>query len=292
MINLHEECEGHYKIEAVKSDGSRRILADWFPNLILDAGLDRMGANFDYLNWCQVGSGNTPPSASQTSLTSRVSGTNTVQTNTASNSGSVPYFARRTITFRFAQGAASGVLAEVGVGWATSGSLYSRALILDALGVPTTITVLPDESLDVTYELRMYAWTAETSGTIALRGVTHSTIQKSSFAANWSLNQLSAGIIPSALAYTGGVSAGIDGSPTGTNIGSAAITATAYTPGSLSRTLEVNAGLNQWNSALGIGAVRIGAGWGLWQIGFTPNIMKTASDVLTLQVRHSWGRKA
>lgn len=294
MINLREECEGYYKIEAVKADGSRRLLADWFPNLILNAGLDRMGANGDYLSWCQVGSGSAAPEITQTTLASRVAGTGTAQAATAANSGSSPFFARRTITFRFARGVATGVLAEVGVGWATTGSLYSRALILDALGAPTTITVLADESLDVTYELRMYVWVGETAGSIALKGVTHATVQKSSLAASWTLSsgQLSAAGIPNASAFTGAVSAGIDRLPSGTNIGSATISAAAYTPGALARTLEINADLTQWNNASGIGAILVGAGWGYWQIGFTPKILKTASDILTLQVRHSWGRKA
>jgi len=295
MINLREECEGYYKIEAVKADGTRRVLADWFPNLILDAGLDRMGANGDYLNFCQVGSGSTAPATTQTTLATMVAGTSLIQSDTAANSGSSPYFARRTKIYRFAQGVATGVLAEVGVGWATTGSLYSRALILDALGTPTTITVLADESLDVTYELRMYVWPAETSGSIVLNGVTHSTVQKSSLAAGWSLagqNQLTASKALSVSAFTGSVPAAIDGSPSGTNTGDAEISAAAYTPGSLSQTLGITAGLTSWNNAAGIGAILVKAGWGRWQIGFTPNIMKTASDILTLQVRHSWGRKA
>ena len=293
MINLREECEGYYKIEAVKPDGSRRLLADWFPNLILDSGLDRMGANADYLNWCQVGSGSTAPASTQTTLVARVAGTSTKQSNVSANSGAAPFFARQTVTFRFAAGVATGVLAEVGVGWATTGSLYSRALILDALGNPTTITVLADESLDVTYELRIYVWTESTTGIIALKGITHDVLHKSAIAAQWLIaGGKASDTSPSVTAFTGQVSEDITGSPSGTNISSATISAAAYTPGALARTLNITAGLTQWNNASGIGAIRIAAGWGQWQIGFTPNIMKTASDILTLQVRHSWGRKA
>lgn len=294
MINLREECEGYYKIEAVKADGTRRLLADWFPNLILDAGLDRMGDSPDYLTYCQVGSGSTAPVSTQTSLASFVSGTSDKKATVNANSGSSPYFARRSTTYRFAQGTATGVLAEVGVGWASSGSLYSRALILDALGTPTTITVLADESLDVTYELRMYVWVGDGTGSIILNSVTHETTLKSSSAALWGLggSNINAGNSPIVTAFTGPVSADITGSPSGVNLSTASISASAYTPGSLQRTLNITGGLSSWNNAAGIGAVRVQAGWGFWQIGFTPNIMKTASDILTLQVRHSWGRKA
>ena len=298
MINLREECAGYYKIEAVKADGSRRILADWFPNLILDAGLNRMGSAGDYLDFCQVGSGSTAPANSQTSLVSRVAGTNSVVADTFANSGAAPYFARRTIIFRFGAGVATGVLSEVGVGWASTGNLYSRALILDALGSPTTITVLADESLDVTYELRMYAWTGETTGVITLNSVLHDVIQKSALSGEWAIAataELNAGNLLSSnpfTAYTGDVSAGLDGQPSGTNIGTVGAVAAAYVPSSLERVFNITAGLSQANNASGIGALLLPIGWGKWQIGFTPNIMKTASDILTLQVRHSWGRKA
>ena len=298
MINLREECKGYYKIEAVKADGTRRVLADWFPNLILDAGLNRMGDNGDYLNFCQAGSGSTAPAPTQTSLVSRVAGTDSVQSDTFANSGASPYFARRTIVFRFAQGVATGVLAEVGVGWASTGSLYSRALILDALGNPTTITVLADESLDVTYELRIYAWVNETVGAVTLKGIDHSVTQKTALAAQWAIpssTQLNAGNLLSAnpfTAYTGPVSSGIEGQPTGTSLGAVAAVAAAYAADSLSRTVNITAGLGQANNASGIGSLLLPIGWGFWQIGFTPNVMKTSSDILTLQVRHSWGRKA
>lgn len=295
MINLREECEGYYKIEAVKSDGSRRLLADWFPNLILNSGLDRMGDSPDYLNYCQVGSGSTAPAETQTSLASLVSATSNLQSQTNANSGSSPFFARATTTFRFPAGSATGVLAEVGVGWGASGDLFSRALILDALGTATTITVLADEALDVTYELRMYAWTDTAAGTIEIPGSgTHGVVQKSSAAGSWGLEspRRDAGAQLSTLGYTGDVSVDISETPLGDLISVASISATEYTPGSYRRNLNLTAELEQWNSPEGVGSISINAGWGSWQIGFTPNIMKTASDILTLQVRHSWGRKA
>ena len=161
MITMQHEtqCAGWFKIEATRPDGTRRVLADWFPNLILNGGLDRMGANPDYLSWCQVGSGSTAPVAAQTALVNRIAGTSTQQNNVSGAQASAPYYGWYRRTYRFAQGVAAGNLSEVGVGWATSGSLFSRALILDGGGSPTTITVLSDEVLDVTYELRRYPGT-------------------------------------------------------------------------------------------------------------------------------------
>lgn len=295
MIKIKEECQGYYKIEAVKPDGSRRILADWFPNLILDSGLNRMGSNSNYLTNCQVGSGSSAPATTQTALVSLTASTSTILADNPSNSGSDPYFARRTITYRFGQGVAAGVLSEVGVGWAATGSLFSRALILDSLGTPTTITVLADESLDVTYELRMYAWVSLGSGSINLNGVDHTFTTKSALAAQWNLSFPfdNAGYTESrCFGFTGTVSSTIDGSPSGVLLGEAQCIAADYTPGSFSRTLNITAGLANWNNASGIGAIQVLAGWSRFQIGFSPSIMKTSTQILTLQVRHSWGRKA
>src|SRR5690606_13275602 len=115
--------------------------------------------------------------------------------------------------------------------------------------------VLADESLDVTYELRMYAWTEQTTGTISLKGVVHDIVQKSARANQWPLSglALSAGRTVTPTGFTGDVSPDINGSPTGENIFSAEISPIAYTPGSNSRTVNITAGIGQWNNAAGIG---------------------------------------
>lgn len=72
---------------------------------------------------------------------------------------------QNTLVFEFPAGRATGNLTEVGVGWTSDGVIipnannnrvFSRALILDASGQPTTLTVLADEILRVTYMLRLY----------------------------------------------------------------------------------------------------------------------------------------
>ena len=51
-MRIHEDVEGWYKFEAVRPDGTKRLLADWFPNLITDAGLERMAGNGDWMRYC------------------------------------------------------------------------------------------------------------------------------------------------------------------------------------------------------------------------------------------------
>src|SRR5690606_4774599 len=61
-----------------------------------------------------------------------------------------------TVSHQFGQGQAAGNLSEIGIQHtSTSGPLWSRALILDGQGNPTTITVLPDDFLTCYYTLRI-----------------------------------------------------------------------------------------------------------------------------------------
>ena len=48
-----------------------------------------------------------------------------------------------------------------------------RALILDGGGSPTTLTILSDETLDVTYTIRVYPPTTDVTGSITLDGVSY-----------------------------------------------------------------------------------------------------------------------
>lgn len=127
-----------------------------FHNLVLDAGLDRLSVGSAIGRVC-VGSGNSTPVVTQTSLDAFIASTTTTQGSDAGGKQIITepyyYWARR--TYRFGEGVAAGNLSEIGLGW-TNTNLFNRALIKDASGNPTTITVLADEFLDVVVELRFY----------------------------------------------------------------------------------------------------------------------------------------
>lgn len=295
MITMQHEtqCADWFKIEATRPDGTRRVLADWFPNLILDGGLDRIGANDGYLIWCQVGSGSTAPVAAQTALVNRIAGTSTVQASSTGAQASAPYYGWARRTYRFAQGVAAGNLSEVGVGWASTGSLFSRALILDGGGSPTTITVLSDEVLDVTYELRRYPGTVDLTGTVVLDGVTHNWVSRASgvtHQSSW------AGVGTMALdfaqSFNGDIGAVTASAPSGTS-GTLSATPLAYSSGSYTRAVTVSAGLNDSNLSGGIRSIMIRAmsGTSRYQIQFDPAIPKDNTKVLSLTIQHSWARR-
>lgn len=164
-MHLHNICSGRFTISTDK----RGVIAE-FDNIITNGGLDRMAQNGDWMTWCQVGSGSSTPSALNTALDARIGAVNTLQATTSGSQAVEPYYTFRTRTYRFAPGLATGNISEVGVGWASAGGLFSRALILDGGGQPTTITVLADETLDVTYQFRFYPKTTDGTGTVTITG--------------------------------------------------------------------------------------------------------------------------
>jgi hypothetical protein len=292
------QLAGFFKFTAIRPDGRRRPLTDWFPNLILDQGLNFIGTTATWLGACRVGSGNTAPANSQTNLVSHVAGsTNQVNTN-ESNSGSPPYYGYKQITWRFDQGAAAGNLAEVGVGTgATNASnLFSRALILDSEGAPTTITVLSDEFLDVSYELRCYVPTDDVLSTISVTGVGDiDVVARASRASNvlWNPSPSSSsgfqGGGSNVTVYNGAIGS-ITDSPAGAS-SNGSVSNEAYSDASYHRNFIGTWSLTQGNVAGGISAVRATMNCGEMQYGLDPVIPKDGTQVLTLNFDHVWARK-
>lgn len=306
MNTIRHELEGRFKIEALKLDrkgrevkGSRRTLAPWFCNLILNQGLDQYGTSANWLNYCHVGTSATTPSNSQTQLGALLATTGNILSTTQVTTSSSPYYLTTTKVYRFAAGTATGNLAEVGIGWGTAAtSLFSRALILDGGGSPTTITVLSDETLDVTYEFRCYVPETDVTGTIVLNGVTHDyTLRAARVTTVHSSNGWSAADDAIMDVSDYGLTTGSIGAITSTISGTSltppnpSSSAASYTPGSYYRDSTLTVGLTAGNHASGIGAARFKIGIGLYQIGFVPNIMKTSSQVLNLTFRHTWARR-
>lgn len=305
-IELKIEVEGRFKLEAYKKDakgfeiaGTRRVVADWFKNLILDSGLDYMASSGLWMRYCQVGSGSTPPAIGQTALVSRVA--SAIQNNgTTTTASVVPWYVAHTRVYSFPAGAATGNLSEVGIGWADSGtSLFSRSLIKDANGNPVSIAVQVDESLDVTYECRYYA-PAEVVGTITATGniagtynyVLRPALVTTASPAAWSIPESQAA---SSTGNGRNVYAGPIGTETGQPSGtSAAInqpTSAPYVTGSfaLNRIAEVLPAVG--NFGTGLRSMLLKLGVGCYQIEFTPPIPKTSVDVVQLTLRLSWGRR-
>lgn len=158
--------EGRYRLTTKRRD------TGWFNNLITDAGLyniayfGKQSTSPFIQNYMMVGTGNTAPQVTDISLQNQIASMyySGIQTLYVPAAGSVPPYWSTIFTYVFPTGAAAGNLSEVGVCPMPIGNGYnisSRALVVDADGNPTTITVLSDEVLTATYELRCYLDTSD-----------------------------------------------------------------------------------------------------------------------------------
>lgn len=279
---------------------------DWVPNLFTNYGLDTEGAGNVPAGYCRIGTGNTAPANSDTQLVSQSASTSSVITSTNTNAGAPNYETLWTVTYQFALGAVVGNMAEIGVGTAASGAtLSSRALIVDGVGAPTTITVLITEILQVVYRFTVFPNLVDATGTVTIGGVGYNYVSRTYQAASV-LN-----VRPDALSFFGSVfspfaypststlgsvtSAGPSGSPAGFTNG----TLSAYVNGNYYRDLTLNAGIADGNASGGIAAIKfsVGAGGAVFQnqISFDKTagggpIPKDGTKALAITLRQPFSR--
>lgn len=304
IIKLDGVSSGHFTLKRIKQGAVVQSIE--FTNLITDHGLERM-ASVDGESLIQriyVGTGTTPPEFTDTTLQNPITDGN--GTISRGISGTAPYhvWARSTITFGV--GAAAGNISEVGAGPNSSPYLlFSRALVVDALGNPTTITVLPDEQLQVVYEHRHYMSTDDVVGEFTLTGnlggtygfiarpsqvTVHNTGNNFGWSMQKSMSFTSGGnYAASAQVSTAGIGT-ITGWPSGgeTHFGSSGGSSVVSGENKVRHT--VNFALGNGNLPGGIKSLRKLMGYGVMQFEFDPPIPKTAEDVLSLTLEQSWGR--
>lgn len=159
---------GEFRCVVTKADGTIKTDTKYQRNLILNQGLDFFGGGKGSAanQACVIGAGNTIPAINQNSLANVVSiavGTNaTFDTSYSPNPDNL-YKMWSQNRYRFEGldnvnisevGLVSSTVAGVSYGITTSNYyLTTRALIKDALGNPTSITILLGETLDIYYKL-------------------------------------------------------------------------------------------------------------------------------------------
>lgn len=283
--------------EVVEEAGSREVVANWFPNLITNAGLEAqmtqgIFSTSGVARFCAVGSGSTEPTVNDGSLEAQVGTSNTYLSNNAGATNAEPYYGYYRTVYRFAPGVAAGNLSEVGfLSSGSDGTLWSRALIKDGNGDPTTITVTPIEYLDVTYEVRLYPPLADVTGAVTISGVSYDyTLRAASVTANnWGNMMTSTVTLLSwagnnhATAYNGGIG-GITENPSGASANRSSFVVSPYESGSLLRTASATWGDQTGNLSGGIKSVVFHTTRGAFQIEFTPALPKDNTKELTLTV--------
>lgn len=91
---------------AIPDESTRRLLLDWFPNVVLTSGRNRMGTAGGNLVYCQVGTGEANADPDQTALEQHFADTTTVVApkSTTGITFSAPYYGWKRTTYQFVQG--------------------------------------------------------------------------------------------------------------------------------------------------------------------------------------------
>lgn len=273
-----------------------------FDNLILDAGLERLGTQATPWRYAHVGSSSVAPNVSQTTLLAPIAVTPESGDGSTGPTPEPPDYVTTLVHyFRFGVGAAAGNLSEVGVGNSgLGGVLFSRALIVDEEGDPTTITVLPTEILDVYWYLELYPSVEDSVFPITIGGIERQCTARWVSITNWTNGNYWSGY----MGGVGGTSGGTDrcylyttglfpitqqGIPGGYIGYDTSRSVAPYFAGSLYR--DVIFVYAPGNST---GAIRtlytVQRKYGAQQIEFDPPIQKQATETLTLTLRFGWGR--
>lgn len=314
-VSFASEIQGFYRVQIKKSNGRIRQDTGWFPNLITNVGLNKKGTAFASSAYCAVGTGNAAPNVLDTGLANEIARTTQFTSGSYGAETTPPYYGRVTYTFNFGLGNVVGNIAEIGLfdsSTPQSGDMWSRALITDELGNPTTITLLADEQLIVTYQCRCYppnvdpaGNSTDTLGQVDIGGVTYDIAWRAANVTGswWQQPQVAAGItsFSSAYAYETDVLGDITVNPSGaqstngTGNGSSA----PYVDNSYEREVTANFAINAGNFATGIGSVVFVLGSadinsraaGRIQVSFSPKIPKNADKIMSLTWVYSWSRR-
>lgn len=171
MINVKCNFGAIYTVEVLDENGIVKRKSAPSNNLILQTGYANMFADTGaIMSRLWVGTGSTPVSVTDAGLASPLTSTTSTE---SGGSGAVDnasgfYVWGRTV-YVFNTGAVVGNITEVGLSTNSSPYIFgSRALLRDSNGNPTAITVLSDEILRVTVELRWYPDTSESVSTLNL----------------------------------------------------------------------------------------------------------------------------
>ena len=282
-----------------------------FPNMILDTGLRAIGTNASYMTYCNVGSSNTPVAATQTSLGNRlyqstIAGPGDNATGADNSDPANRYVFRRRV-IRFNPTGSAYNVSEIGFGWDAAGNLFNRALVLDANGDPTTISVLANEYLDITYELRLYPPTQIFSGTFTPTGKDTQTRTWTACAASggggvlnysgdsgWGLH----GAFHTIVAYGSLASSGKIGNIFfDLSTGSGVQTVNANSVNGIMDSVETKVtytayfGLDRANFTNGIKSALFSTNGPRIKIEFDIPFMKTNTDDISISIAYSWGRR-
>jgi|SRR5690554_1883977 len=308
---------GRFRAVVSKDAECKRVVEDtgFFDNLITNTGMNRIGevsssSNSSATVFTQlcgrfvVGSGSATPQFTDTALQNPVAFASADPVLDSQSSNYERGWYEITVRHQFGQGQAAGNLSEIGIQHTSaSGPLWSRALILDGVGNPTTITVLPDDFLTCYYTLRIMIPKEDAVFNIDVDydedGIVPTVVTGRPLRANdtsvidgWGLNPMYTGSLNVILAYSGGLSAPTASDPLGSGVGGnigVGASYAPYVPDSFERFHTLHLTLGQLNSPT-IRTVKVRRMLGCWQVEFDPPLQKDNTQTMEMTFGYSWAR--
>lgn len=307
--NTTAKIGGFFRLQ-VKNGETGNITQDtgWFQNVITDYGMDLFGVGtptgvgFGPIPWsCCVGTGTATPAFSDTTLQSPLVISSPASPTSASYVAGPPAYNFSTIAWAYPLGSVIGNISEVGAGTfivnpfiLANFRCFSRQLILDSMGNPTTIAVTSSDQLNVSYQLRLYFDLTDSTTSINISGTTYGgTIRRA-------LTGLSrAGVMGITTDTPGwgfttcsiclGSLGTTSSSPGGYHLPYDTATFGTYTPGSFTNTVILH-----WNTSIANYAIISGFFGcdclGYWQFELLPGFAKTSSNTLAINFSFAWAR--
>lgn len=310
---------GQFRLVTSKDAECKQVVEDtgFFDNLITNTGMNRVGevttnsspnagSIGSFRTLCGrfvVGSGSAEPQFTDTALQNPVAfaSSDPVLNNESSNYERGWY--EITVRHQFDQGQAAGNLSEIGIQrTSAAGPLWSRALILDGQGEPTTITVLPDDFLTCYYTLRIMIPKEDAVFNIDVDydedGIVPTVVTGRPLRANnsapnegWGLQTARTGTDAILQFYSGGLNAPTASSPLGSSVASLTRTFSVvpYVIDSFERYVTRTNELNEHNSQ-NLRTAQLYALMGCWQIEFDPPLQKDNTQTMQVTFGYSWAR--
>ncbi len=207
-IQTGGKVSGVYGIKVLRNAGTDKEHLEDFgesPNMLLDGFFERFASgDLGTSNWYMyVGAGADAVLPTQSSLSSQIgaginsSNSGTLTQNPTVNEGG-QYTTSFTISAEWGIGDIVGNISEVGVSMGSNRptNLDSRALISDAQGNPTTITVTSQDKLIVSYTLRYIIPTQQQTSLVDFLGVDTICTLETTNIFQWSIRTVLAGFSP------------------------------------------------------------------------------------------------
>ena len=306
---------GRFRAVVSKDSECKQVVEDtgFFDNLITDTGMNRIGqvttnshhSSHAFPGLCGrfvVGSGSAAPQFTDTALQNPVAFASADPVVDNESSSYERGWYEITVRHQFGQGQAAGNLSEIGIQHTSaSGPLWSRALILDGSGNPTTITVLADDFLTCYYTLRVIIPKEDAVFNIDVDydddGIVPTVVTGRPLNVN-SSDPIRGWGLQSAITmdwaylqfYTGGLAAPTASYPLGSAGGQTnKFSNVPYVSGSFERYVTRTNSLNEHNSQE-LRTASLAALMGYWQIEFNPPLQKDSTQTMQVTFGYSWAR--